>query len=387
MSTNKSNTNNELAIYFESKLQAHEQFLIKNIFNNGELAETSIFDETKLTAYSTKNGVAPLLFKHKTTETLSDSSKKTLQNSYFKTLLNNTQHFETIKWIQNTLTKHNIEFLFLKGSLLAHTRYSDASLRPMSDIDFIVETGKVVEAYKVLMNGGASGKQMPFTIAANDHHLPQIKYGNSLIEIHQTLFPINSKYNIDTTTLFKHRIMWEKQNISIPGPSVAHTAIHVALHLYYTFLRGGLRLSWFCDLHMLVNDLDQINQKELNDFAKQHKLIPALSFVGEFYSLLSNKTLPNWPINTDKTIRKIDIDRVTKSFRANEQQDTRESYQLIIEQINEAKSLKEKLSIINLRLTKNNSLKGLQLLKHIAITSYRSSGYIINHTLKKLRLK
>lgn len=377
----------KLIQHFKKQLRPHEEFVLHHVFNNHTLHAPASYNENEICKYATKNGIAPLLHHTDATSSLTSDSNNYLKQRHYQTLLNNTHLYETVKWIQQTLKKENINFLFLKGSLLAFTRYKDSALRPMSDIDLIIENNKAEKAYSLLMQNGATGRELPFTIAPNDHHLPPLRYNKNLIEVHQSLFPINSKFNIKIIHLFKNKLIWQKHHTAIEGPSVIHTATHVALHLYYTFLRGGLRLSWFYDLYTLTDDLKTIDRNDFLSFSDKNQLTESLSFVGSFYTLISGKTLPNWPLRKNYKPRKIDINRVIESFRANTQQNTKESYQLIVEQIREASGIKNKISIIQLRLTKNRSIKGLALIRHTGIVCYRFLAYAFNNIQKTLRIK
>ncbi len=373
----------ELSAIFYKQLLPYELAVIKTIFQS---QTTDLDSENEAITYAISNGLGPLL-KNSSCNISEEKAQSKIQKAYFTTLLKNTHLYSTIEWIRSLLDQNEIKYIFIKGSLLAFTRYEDSALRPMSDIDVLIESGKAIEAYKILKANGARGQDQELSVADNDHHLPSLMHINTMIEVHRTLLPVNAKFNIPLDDLFDHSCIWNKDKIALPGPDVILSAFYVATHLYYTYLRGGLRLSWFYDLKVCSGDLIGFNAEDLFSKAQKYNLLKPLTFAGTIYYCLSGEELPNWPMAEEYHLDKTEIKRVAKSFRAGTQQNTSESYQLIFEQIREARGLKSKFNIATSRLSNKGQLKGFKLINHSALVTYRMFGYLINTALKKLKLK
>ena len=378
---------NELAALFRAQLLPHETVVIKSVFENNDLETPDHYNKDEYTTYAIQNGLASILYFYSKTTAASNISSQ-LQKAYFSNLIQSSQVDQTIQWIRTTLDQHQIKYLFLKGSLLAFTSYPDPSWRPMSDIDLLIEPDGAMQAYQLLIDAGAQSQTYHPKLTDNDHHLPGISYNNITIEVHQSLFPLNAKYNIDVHLLFRDAILWHKNNYHLPGPSLPHTAFYVATHLYYTYQRGGLRLSWLYDLKTLANQLEEKEDvNHLRQLAINLHLETPITFAGLVYYCLTGEQLKGWPTFGSQLANSTEVKRIVKSFRAGTEQKTSESYGLIIEQIREAKGLRNKYQIALNRMTNKGQLKGFALLQHFIQVTYRLAGFIVNRIMKALRLR
>jgi len=369
----------ELQTYCAHQLRPEEKWLINCIFNKTLSPIDASINNQLLEQLAISNGLGPLIYF--TSQTiLPDSIKSSLKTNYLRTLFKNTQIEQVILLIQSLFKEADIPVLFLKGSILAFTRYADSSYRPMSDVDVIVPVEKAHEAFVLLQNKGAIGEWQ--TMNETDHHLPSLVLNSIVIEIHTLLFPIHAKFSALNKVLWKETETWEKDSLSISGLSIIHHAFYIATHIYYNFKRGGIRLCWLYDLKMLEKDFITLDAETIQQKAIDLNLQEPLTFVGILYSCITGTSLTNWPtfnkfLPSDKTLLK-----AIEGFRDRRQQNTHDSYQVIIEQIVNAPTLRSKKNIIVNRLTKDNRLKGWALIKHFFTTLIRLFNYILHQVTK-----
>ena len=90
------------------------------------------------------------------------------------------------------LDEARIPCVALKGAFLAFQAYPNPGLRPMRDLDVLVQKGRETEAYLALLKGGlqrwADCPGSPDSSAG--HHLPPLRSasGRVTIEVHRRLF-------------------------------------------------------------------------------------------------------------------------------------------------------------------------------------------------------
>lgn len=332
-----------------------------------------------MATYAISNGIGSLLLSSARKQ-LPAELQQSLQDAFFRTLARNTHIEQTILTLQSHFADANIPVRFIKGSILALTRYPDAAYRPMSDIDLIVPQTQVYNAFQRIQKLGATGQWRPLN--ETDHHAPTLVLGSTSIEVHTLLFPAYAKYAALNQAIWAPAYYWKKGAISLPGLSVAHHAFYIATHIYYNFKRGGLRLSWFYDLQMLQNDLSTLNKDELTQLTRHYQLEEPTTLVGLIYYCLTGNQLINWPAFGTSLPNHRTIEKIAASFRGNRQQDTNESYQLVMEQLQHAPTLKAKSRILLKRLTQHDQLSGWPLIKHLALVSKRFISFLL-HQLRK----
>jgi len=360
-------------------LRPEEKWIIDRLFNNIASPIDNSINLQHIEQFAISNGLGPLTY-YTSQKLLPEPLNLSFKKAYLRNLAKNTQIEHVIGLIQSAFEEAKIPVLFLKGSILAFTRYADSTLRPMSDVDIIVPIEKAQVAYQLLQQKGAIGCWRPMN--ETDHHLPPLTLKSTLIEIHTHLFPVHAKFSALNNYVWKETMEWKKELHSLPGPSIIHHAFYIATHIYYNFKRGGIRLCWFYDLMMLHRDLAQLSGENIKKKAIHLGLEEPLTFTGTLYSCISKTPLPNWPLFEEFLPSPKVLNQAIEGFREGQQQDTRESYQIILEQIANAPTLKQKRSIIIKRLTKDKRLKGWPLIRHLFTTLYRLFNYMI-HQAKK----
>ena len=93
--------------------------------------------------------------------------------------------------VLTAMERSHVRLLVLKGAALAHLAYADPRLRPMRDVDLLVQKHDLRRAHDVLIRGGFTpcGR----AVAADYHHLPGLSKtvdgATVTIELHHELLP------------------------------------------------------------------------------------------------------------------------------------------------------------------------------------------------------
>lgn len=204
--------------------------------------------------------------------------------------------------VAKTLNKSEIEHVFLKGSYLDGFAYPRLGLRPMRDLDVLVEAEDVLRSYADLLEAGCSRHPKfmgdPEAVHQTQKHLPPLmseKFG-ILIEVHKMLFSDNIAAGFDDDgylkkTLWAHRVfkVIAGERLSFESPTVLlyHLCIHAAVG--HHFNNGPLV---FADVYYLLKT-HQVDWIQFWSICKESNQVRAASlvleitdrFVGEFQTL------------------------------------------------------------------------------------------------------
>jgi len=275
----------DLQNFFLNQLRPEEKWIIYTLFNNTYSPIDESINLQRLEHFAISNGFGPLTY-YTSRKILPESLNSSFKTAYLRTLVENTQIEQVIRLIQSFFKDADIPVLFLKGSVLAFTRYPDPSLRPMSDVDVVVPVDKAHKAFQLLQQNGASGNWQ--SMNETDHHLPPLTFNSTLIEIHTRLFPVHAKFSALNKVVWTDTKQWKNDPLSLPGPSIIHHAFYIATHIYYNFKRGGIRLCWFYDLKMLNKDLTTLPSEAIKKKAIDLKM-GSLLLLQEHYILASQQ--------------------------------------------------------------------------------------------------
>jgi Uncharacterised nucleotidyltransferase len=158
--------------------------------------------------------------------------------------------------------RHKVDFVILKGAVLAFMAYPDSSLRPVSDIDLLVRPESLGKALQLLEDAGfRCPERFEFAnpmilkdslVPGEEVSLPLEKFGTrALIEVHTQLesaepwFPVPIEKVLEQT----EEIDWN--DVPIPILDVHEFLFHLVLHL----TRGhffSLGLRPLLDIHLWV---------------------------------------------------------------------------------------------------------------------------------------
>jgi hypothetical protein len=327
--------------YWDSLFSPEELWLIELLFreNQNPVDFYSTEEEKEFVDYLNRNGLAQVLYRHKSVDYLTGVSKLKLRKEYLSNLGRNTAFHLIGDEICKILTDHNIDTILLKGSFLSRYVYEDPALRPMSDIDILVPEKYAIKAWALLSGNDPDPQQTD----RFGHHLPALLYRGATIEIHNSLFALNSKYKLPVGLIWQFSEMHADGRYRVLNPY--HQIIYLSLHLYYTFRQGGLRMGWFYDLKKLFGYYeDQINQFDFDELVNVLNLRRPVSLVIALYTILD----PASPIKAgiDKSMLR-DLRKMIVFFRISGERTPEYGYTVAWERIWHTKGLMNKLSFMH----------------------------------------
>lgn len=211
--------------------------------------------------------LAPLLHwmttKHHAHLVLPEPMRRSWNDACHRTTLRALQAQREMVIIHRMLTAADIPLLPLKGAYLAFHAYPQAGLRPLRDLDILVPPDRVLEAFNLLLEGGAQrlpryASQPETHLTAGRKHLPPLRSpgGDILIELHAHLFPDDDPASpspdlIDDPGFWQRKIERVVGGDRIGFVSPIDLMLHLIVHAVYDhkFDNGPLLLA---DLGFLI---------------------------------------------------------------------------------------------------------------------------------------
>ena len=378
--------------WFDKKFLPTERFVVNALFRKRISDVPNKNSEEELLQYAGQNGVSALLYKKLSSrgdQSLFQDVLSKLKNEYLKTLVLNTNLLNKASEINTVLSEEGFSLVFLKGILLAPFLYRDLALRPMSDIDLLVPDKDVKRAYDLLISKGAVPADPLEKDHVSNHHLPMIMFKSAPVEVHRFLTPKDSDYFIPPEDIFSNKISWSNEKMTLPGPSFTDAFIYMSIHVYYTFLRGGMRLSWMYDFYLLSMHEDKVVDIRSGEFRERVKEWGAeypVRFITVLLSLLSGEKPEDNDWNKDKKLLQ-DISLAASFFRNVPDDSVLFSYRLIWEQVKNTKGLKNKLNIFKTKLFRRSDenviIRFWKLLSRFMGMFYNSLMLTINRLLRR----
>ena len=237
--------------------------------------------------FSEGQGTAGFLYKiikkHNLIDLIPEELYNHLQSIYFQTHTNNILALVQLKKVLACFKKEEIKTVLLKGIASAEFIYKDLGLRPMGDIDILVEPKRILDAEKILFDLGyvnnkpyKSKKVRAINIRK---HLYAFVNTNIIIELHKELISILQIYRIPNDEIWRNLNMVNIENetayIICTDKNIEYLSLHSILH----FFRKEGRLNIFVDLSELIkNEENNINWAQIVKNCKDYKIsLPAYS--------------------------------------------------------------------------------------------------------------
>ncbi len=320
--------------------------------------EDFIGDEKHAVDFALGNGLGPLLYVHPASSSLSDDIRFILKKQYLSNLAKNSTFQVISDEMMGTLKQAGIKCIPLKGSFLSRIIYPDPALRPMSDIDLLIPANRVEEAFLMFKND-------PSALLKRDrfgHHLPPLMHRGAMVEIHNSLFDLNAKYQIPMN------LVWKDAKVLSDGGFLAmnplHLITHLILHIYYSFRTGGIRLGWFYDLKIAMEFYkDQVSSEDLRTFFSVHQLEKPTSLVLAYYQFLNPNS--GFKVLVDRSLRNklSEIQRFAKN--PSEQNSLKYGYYIAWERILYSKNWQQRMRFIKHLLLVDKSGEHLSFFRRI----------------------
>lgn len=166
--------------------------------------------------------------------------------------------------IAAVLDEAGIAYAALKGAWLAWHAYPNAALRPMRDLDILVEAADVVRGFELLLSAGlqrATSDPTPIAYALdNNKHLPMLydPGSGSYVELHCRLIDRRAQFSgtpLETASVLAQRKRQAQSGATIAYPAITTTLLHLIVHSAYDhrFSNGPLILT---DIAMIAERQD-----------------------------------------------------------------------------------------------------------------------------------
>ena len=242
----------------------------------------------------------------KSSQVTTKQIKKTVKTFYYYNLSRNMRIFQALDKILEILNTEKIPVILLKGVDIAQTCYPDIALRPMSDIDILVDKCDIQLAEAMIQDLGFSKKKAD-SHSRHSFHTSYVKtdeYLQLTVEIHWDLVNPIFFSRIDLP------LMWSQAEIHSRGKNTFMTfcAEDSFLYLCWHGCRHGYsRLIWIYDIALLIKNNNNIDIEKLYNYSKKIKFGNYL----KFSMVLILKLLGDDTISTKK-INRININKLNK---------------------------------------------------------------------------
>ncbi len=148
--------------------------------------------------------------------------------------------------ILRALQQAQIPVILLKGAYLGSQVYANMYLRPMADIDLLIQERQLLDCDEVLIHMGYYPSRKAWIqgdYRQAHHHLPPHRHAwMPPIEIHWNIAPTNAMLRVIVPSLWEQAVPCRIEDVSCLGLSPEHLIIHLCLHAGYSNrFRGGLR--------------------------------------------------------------------------------------------------------------------------------------------------
>lgn len=232
--------------------------------------------------------LTPLLFHNLKEMEIPEEIIKALKDGYILTLIANLKREAEQKRIFELLTENGIDFVPLKGLILAKRYYGDIALRPTTDVDFLVKRKDVIKVRDLLVligykSGGNYGEE--YYLKAH-YHLFLSKTskegkGGYAVEVHWNLM-LSDLIVIDPNNFWENttHIELDQQQIKVLQPEI--DLFHAFLSFYYDPIPSLKCLVDFVEI--LQSSRQGINWEVFNDLIKIYKLDAPLQLCLRFAS-------------------------------------------------------------------------------------------------------
>lgn len=213
----------------------------------------------RVVGVSASLGLAPLLFRNLSRSELRGSvpaaALAALGRSAHAAACRVAIQLEALDGILSALRSRGLDPVLLKGAALALTLYEQPALRPMQDIDLLVEEEQVPAALAILEELGFRGIANEFSDAFYDghHHARPLAdaAGRVIVEIHKGLVPPEDGLRLDPRPFLERSVRVDVRGSRYKVLSREDQLVHAALHLSYADRFIG-RVRDLIDVHAQV---------------------------------------------------------------------------------------------------------------------------------------
>lgn len=232
------------------------------------ILEKYVIDWNHVYAFSRKHGLTSFLFQavnyqrkiSPSREIFPEKEYANLKRNYIMTFQSNSLRNKLVGQIDETFCSWKIEAIAVKGINLLDTLYSsDIGLRPMCDIDLVLNPADLSRAVRVIENMG--GKIVNNDL--NEHILFTFVRENIFVELHSRLFrtrlPVDPELIARWESEFRERSQPIKKFRIIRELNKVDHLIYLVYHLVQHSLS---RLIWWVDISELIKTFTRSTWQE-----------------------------------------------------------------------------------------------------------------------------
>ncbi|MDY7077077.1 MAG: nucleotidyltransferase family protein [Chloroflexota bacterium] len=178
--------------------------------------------------------------------------------------------YRNIGKVVSQLAESGVEYIVVKGPVLAHTAYPNPDLRAFNDLDLVVRERDWSAIHRLLIKMGFKPEKdlphPPPKLVPQD--VPyELKYWHKdmglLVEVHYDDLLNAGLAARDVEGFWRRTIRVDVEGVPVKSLSLEDQLIHLCAHAHY---HGYTRLNWFSDIAFIVRDhATQLNWEQLLD--------------------------------------------------------------------------------------------------------------------------
>jgi hypothetical protein len=174
------------------------------------------------------------------------------QRRYYATMLRNTALADELLRVLAAFRQAGVSVLPVKGLVLAETLYGSLALRPLGDLDILVQSADLPRARAALSElGFAQADEPGYENAYHPYHDPpyyrRAVGGPICLELHWGLWASHF-FQLETDALWRRTVPAQLHGATLSILSPEDTLLHLAIHRS----RSALRLRFVCDVAELL---------------------------------------------------------------------------------------------------------------------------------------
>lgn len=208
----------------------------------------------------------------------------------------NMKRFGRLQEVLRAFSRNEIPVVVLKGAALANLVYSHMGLRPMADVDLLVQEKDLLQVEQLLVSFGFQANEHSHSkewYRKNHHHV--VPYfspdGSLVIEVHRRLICLDAPVDIPNHELWERSCPADITKTSCRVLSPEDLLIHLSLHLAVDAYIGKLRVMY--DLAETIEVYQQeIAWDILLDLAQGYQISKYLYYAFEMAKETVNADVP-----------------------------------------------------------------------------------------------
>lgn len=216
-----------------------------------------------------------------------------------------------IKSLLRALSDENIPAILLKGAALREVIFQDQSVRPMSDIDILVNESQVRVTQAIAVGLGyepVASLEAQKKAEQVGRHLPRLQgIGKpTAIEVHRHILSLDSPLTFDISGFWERSIEIEVQGEQTRMLSFEDQLIHLSMgFMLDRQFKSASALGQLADIHAVIEHPDtSVNWDQLLDTLSDYGLMALVGCAITLSRLLVGTNVPSdvasslWPVGT-----------------------------------------------------------------------------------------